>query len=227
MGQKLKLFLRKRYNWRISWSKWRSGHIGKKDIQPLFWSPLLDHLLLCSCFTIIILSQLLNPLGVPARRGRRHIHEDHLFLLHVVLILLHFFRPFSVFFISYFLMAGQPSDSSPLIPPAPISDPSEIDLEAGQGEQIQCRICLETDGNLFLLCFSVFARFRLFSDGWWGLFSFGNVRHFSSGKFVDEANLLCFLCNQWLNVAFQAKFFGPQNHNIPNLRCVFFQYHQA
>ncbi|XP_038883755.1 uncharacterized protein LOC120074641 [Benincasa hispida] len=47
-------------------------------------------------------------------------------------------------------MAGQPSDSSPLIPPAPISDPSEIDLEAGQGEQIQCRICLETDGRDFI-----------------------------------------------------------------------------
>lgn len=33
--------------------------------------------------------------------------------------------------------------SSPLIPP-----PSEIDLEAGGGgEQLQCRICLETDGE--------------------------------------------------------------------------------
>jgi hypothetical protein len=33
--------------------------------------------------------------------------------------------------------------SSPLIPP-----PSEIDLEAGGGgDQLQCRICLETDGE--------------------------------------------------------------------------------
>lgn len=34
--------------------------------------------------------------------------------------------------------------SSPLIPP-----PSEIDLEAGAGagDQLQCRICLETDGE--------------------------------------------------------------------------------
>ena len=33
--------------------------------------------------------------------------------------------------------------SSPLIPP-----PSDIDLEAGGGgEQLQCRICLETDGE--------------------------------------------------------------------------------
>ena len=39
------------------------------------------------------------------------------------------------------------SDSSPLVPPLPISDPSEIDLEAGPAEQIQCRICLETDGD--------------------------------------------------------------------------------
>ena len=39
------------------------------------------------------------------------------------------------------------SDSSPLVAPLPITDPSEIDLEAGPGEQIQCRICLETDGN--------------------------------------------------------------------------------
>ena len=39
------------------------------------------------------------------------------------------------------------SDSSPLVAPSPITDPSEIDLEAGPGEQIQCRICLETDGN--------------------------------------------------------------------------------
>ncbi|KAF3631934.1 putative late embryogenesis abundant protein-like [Capsicum annuum] len=39
------------------------------------------------------------------------------------------------------------SESSPLVPPpSVITDPSEIDLEAGSGEQIQCRICLETDG---------------------------------------------------------------------------------
>ncbi|KHN31337.1 hypothetical protein glysoja_022991 [Glycine soja] len=37
------------------------------------------------------------------------------------------------------------SDSSPLVPPLPLADPSEIDLEAGPSEQIQCRICLETD----------------------------------------------------------------------------------
>ena len=36
---------------------------------------------------------------------------------------------------------------SPLVPPSPMVDPSEIDLEAGHGEQIQCRICLESDGN--------------------------------------------------------------------------------
>ena len=38
-------------------------------------------------------------------------------------------------------------DVSPLIAPSPMAEPSEIDLEAGQGEQIQCRICLETDGD--------------------------------------------------------------------------------
>lgn len=38
------------------------------------------------------------------------------------------------------------SDASPLIAPSPITEPSEIDLEAGPGEQIQCRICLESDG---------------------------------------------------------------------------------
>nr|XP_025682429.1 uncharacterized protein LOC112783615 isoform X2 [Arachis hypogaea] len=42
------------------------------------------------------------------------------------------------------------SDSSPLVPPIPVSDPSEIDLEAGPTEQIQCRICLETDGRDFI-----------------------------------------------------------------------------
>lgn len=42
---------------------------------------------------------------------------------------------------------GDKSDTSPLIPPSTITEPSEIDLEAGPGEQIQCRICLETDGN--------------------------------------------------------------------------------
>ncbi|KAL8152034.1 hypothetical protein V2J09_021842 [Rumex salicifolius] len=46
-------------------------------------------------------------------------------------------------------MADQ-SDSSPLIPPLPMPEPSEIDLEAGPGEQIQCRICLETDGRDFI-----------------------------------------------------------------------------
>lgn len=39
------------------------------------------------------------------------------------------------------------SDTSPLVPPLPPVDPSSIDLEAGPSEQIQCRICLETDGN--------------------------------------------------------------------------------
>ncbi|CAL5203855.1 unnamed protein product [Lathyrus oleraceus] len=42
------------------------------------------------------------------------------------------------------------SDSSPLVPPIPLSDPSSIDLEAGPSEQIQCRICLETDGRDFI-----------------------------------------------------------------------------
>ncbi|WVZ05508.1 hypothetical protein V8G54_018854 [Vigna mungo] len=42
------------------------------------------------------------------------------------------------------------SDSSPLVPPLPLTDPSEIDLEAGPSEQIQCRICLETDGRDFI-----------------------------------------------------------------------------
>ncbi|GAU40987.1 hypothetical protein TSUD_300660 [Trifolium subterraneum] len=41
-------------------------------------------------------------------------------------------------------------ESSPLVPPIPLSDPSSIDLEAGPSEQIQCRICLETDGRDFI-----------------------------------------------------------------------------
>ncbi|XP_010269129.1 PREDICTED: uncharacterized protein LOC104605888 isoform X2 [Nelumbo nucifera] len=41
-------------------------------------------------------------------------------------------------------------ESSPLIAPSPITEPGEIDLEAGPGEQIQCRICLETDGRDFI-----------------------------------------------------------------------------
>jgi hypothetical protein len=50
-------------------------------------------------------------------------------------------------------MADHVSDASPLIPPSLITEPSEIDLEAGPGEQIQCRICLETDGNYLFNCF--------------------------------------------------------------------------
>ncbi|GFZ19879.1 RING/FYVE/PHD zinc finger superfamily protein [Actinidia rufa] len=45
---------------------------------------------------------------------------------------------------------GDRTDSSPLIAPSPITDPNEIDLEAGPGEQIQCRICLEIDGRDFI-----------------------------------------------------------------------------
>ncbi|KAJ7945358.1 Zinc finger protein [Quillaja saponaria] len=37
------------------------------------------------------------------------------------------------------------SDSSPLV-----SNPKEIDLEAGPSEEIQCRICLETEGRDFI-----------------------------------------------------------------------------
>lgn len=39
------------------------------------------------------------------------------------------------------------AESSLLVAPATIGNPSELDLEAGPGDQIQCRICLETDGN--------------------------------------------------------------------------------
>ncbi|PIA47988.1 hypothetical protein AQUCO_01400524v1 [Aquilegia coerulea] len=42
------------------------------------------------------------------------------------------------------------ASSSPLIPPSVITEPNEIDLEAGPDEQIQCRICLETDGRDFI-----------------------------------------------------------------------------
>ncbi|CAH9099731.1 unnamed protein product [Cuscuta epithymum] len=46
------------------------------------------------------------------------------------------------------------SDSSHLIPPSPITGPvtssSVVDLEAGAGDQIQCRICLESDGRDFI-----------------------------------------------------------------------------
>ncbi|XP_047091136.1 uncharacterized protein LOC124702983 [Lolium rigidum] len=41
---------------------------------------------------------------------------------------------------------GLSSAASPLIPPKS----SEIDLEAGAGDQLQCRICLETDGRDFI-----------------------------------------------------------------------------
>ena len=60
--------------------------------------------------------------------------------------------------------------SSPLIPPPPITHPTAIDLEAGSSDQIQCRICLETDGNFtFSFLFSVF-RFK-FLVSRLGLFS--------------------------------------------------------
>ncbi|WOK94164.1 hypothetical protein Cni_G02866 [Canna indica] len=45
---------------------------------------------------------------------------------------------------------ADPGSSSPLMAPVPITDPNEIDLEAGPGEQFQCRICLETDGRDFI-----------------------------------------------------------------------------
>ncbi|CAL9103290.1 unnamed protein product [Musa acuminata var. zebrina] len=42
---------------------------------------------------------------------------------------------------------ADPESSSLLRAPIPVLDPNEIDLEAGPGEQFQCRICLETDGG--------------------------------------------------------------------------------
>ncbi|RWV96354.1 hypothetical protein GW17_00040951 [Ensete ventricosum] len=41
---------------------------------------------------------------------------------------------------------ADPESSSLLMAPIPVPDRKEIDLEAGPGEQFQCRICLETDG---------------------------------------------------------------------------------
>lgn len=61
------------------------------------------------------------------------------------------------------------SDASPLIAPAPVPEPSEIDLEAGPGEQIQCRICLESDGMSHPIYFC-FIRFWQFAQlGVWCL----------------------------------------------------------
>ncbi|KAK9071538.1 hypothetical protein SSX86_007966 [Deinandra increscens subsp. villosa] len=42
------------------------------------------------------------------------------------------------------------ADPSPLVPPSHVTQSTEIDLEAGPGEEIQCRICLETDGRDFI-----------------------------------------------------------------------------
>lgn len=42
------------------------------------------------------------------------------------------------------------TEFSPLLAPVPITKNSEIDLESGSEEQIQCRICLETDGRDFI-----------------------------------------------------------------------------
>lgn len=39
------------------------------------------------------------------------------------------------------------ADPSPLVAPSLNIEPSKIDLEAGPCEEIQCRICLETDGT--------------------------------------------------------------------------------
>ncbi|MCD7446152.1 hypothetical protein HAX54_041537 [Datura stramonium] len=49
-------------------------------------------------------------------------------------------------------MVDPPEESSPLIPPPLIIEPNndDIDLEAGPGEQLQCRICLESDGRDFI-----------------------------------------------------------------------------
>lgn len=43
-----------------------------------------------------------------------------------------------------------PGISTPLVAPSPMPELREIDLEAGPGEQLQCRICLETDGRDFI-----------------------------------------------------------------------------
>ncbi|KAJ0464443.1 putative transcription factor C2H2 family [Helianthus annuus] len=42
------------------------------------------------------------------------------------------------------------ADPSPLVAPSLAIEPNKIDLEAGPGEEIQCRICLETDGRDFI-----------------------------------------------------------------------------
>ncbi|KAL9251600.1 ERAD-associated E3 ubiquitin-protein ligase DOA10-like protein [Drosera capensis] len=44
---------------------------------------------------------------------------------------------------------AEASVSSPLVPP-PAIEPNLVDLEAGTSDQIQCRICLETDGRDFI-----------------------------------------------------------------------------
>ncbi|KAH9618712.1 hypothetical protein KSS87_003242 [Heliosperma pusillum] len=42
------------------------------------------------------------------------------------------------------------ADSTPLVPPSPIIKPNSIDIESGSSDQIQCRICLESDGRDFI-----------------------------------------------------------------------------
>ncbi|KAF3440190.1 hypothetical protein FNV43_RR18471 [Rhamnella rubrinervis] len=59
------------------------------------------------------------------------------------------------------------SDASPLIAPSPITETNEIDLEAGPGEQIQCRICLETDGRDFIAPCSAKAHQSMCTENVW------------------------------------------------------------
>lgn len=73
-----------------------------------------------------------------------------------------FFSPFEILVLPldlFFLtMESQtdPIESTLLIVPAPIREPNDdIDLEAGPEEQIQCRICLETDGEIIVSFFLV------------------------------------------------------------------------
>ncbi|KAL9229717.1 hypothetical protein vseg_005153 [Gypsophila vaccaria] len=45
---------------------------------------------------------------------------------------------------------AEDGEATPLVPPSPITKPSSVDIESGVSQQIQCRICLETDGRDFI-----------------------------------------------------------------------------
>lgn len=173
--------------WRL-WPFWEERH------STTFCSTLLHNLLLSSCFTIIILSGLTTLL-----------HGDPLFLLHAILILLHFFPTIFFFFCVFPLLNSLWRVNRQILPllflrrRSPTLVRSTLKLVKGNKFSVEFALRPMVIPRSYVFQFLLgFDCFRTVG----GVVFVWVCSAFSFREMIVEPNFFCLLYNQWLSAAF-------------------------